>query len=145
MLKRWLLKNTSDTKKRSIEKMENLSDERAQNDPVPTKIFASSSSGDQRPTKQPYKRNCSEEFTKIGFTCILMNDEPRPQCVVRSEVVANESRKARKLKRHLATKHSKFIDKPMSFFRRLEKELLSQKKNYDKAPHNLRKSLKGIV
>ena len=32
----------------------------------------------------------------------------------------------------------------MSFFGRLEKELLSQK-NYDKAPHNLRKSSKGIV
>ena len=125
MLKRWLLKNTTGTKKRA---MENLREERAQNEPVPTKIFASSSSGDQRPTKQPCKRKYSEEFIKIGFTCILINDEPRPQCVVRSEVLANESLKAGKLKRHLTAKHSKFIDKPMSFFRRLEKELLSQKK-----------------
>ena len=110
------------------ENMENLREERAQNEPVPTKIFASSSSGDQRPTKQPYKRNCSEEFTKIGFTCIFMNDEPRPQCVVRSEVLASESLKAGKSKRHLTAMHSKFIDKPMSFICRLEKELLSQKK-----------------
>ena len=53
--------------------MENLSEERALNEPIPTKIFASSSSGDQRPTKQPYKRNYSKEFIKIGFTCILIN------------------------------------------------------------------------
>ena len=104
-----------------------------------------SSNGDQRPTKQPYKRNYSEEFIKIGLTCIFINDEPRPQCVVCSEVLANESLKAGKLRRHLTAKHSKFIDKPMSFFRRLEKELLSQKKNYDKAPHHFRKSSKGIV
>ena len=142
MFKRWLLKNTTGTEKRA---MDNLREERAQNEPVPTKIFASSSSGDQRPTKQPCKRKYNEEFIKIGFTCILINDEPGPQCIVCSEVLASESLKAGKLKRHLTAKHSKFIEKPMSFFRRLEKELLSQKKNYGKAPHNLRKSSKSIV
>ena len=128
MLKRWLLKNTMGTEKHTIENMENLREERAQNKPVSTKIFASSSSGDQRPTKQPYKRNYSKEFIKIGFTCILINDEPRPQCIVCSDVLANESVKARKLKRHLTAKHSKFIEKPMFFFCPLEKELLCQKK-----------------
>ena len=128
MLKRWLLKNTTGTKKRLIENMKNLREERAQNEPVPTKILASSSSGDQRPAKQPYKPKYSKEFIKIGFTCTLINDDPRPQCVVYSEVLANESLKVGKLKRHLTAKHSKFIDKPMSFFRRLEKELLSKKK-----------------
>ena len=83
MLKRWLLKNTTGTKKRLIKNMENLREERAQNEPVPTKSFASSSSGDQR----PYKRKYSEEFIKIGLTCILINDEPRPQCIVCSEAV----------------------------------------------------------
>ena len=51
MLKSWLLKNTADSKKRSIENVENLIEERAQDVPKPTKIFASLSSGDQRPTK----------------------------------------------------------------------------------------------
>ena len=112
-------------------------EERAQDVPEPTKIFACSSSEDQRPTKnlhphihrkkmhcsnQPYKLKYSEEFIKIGFTYILINDEPRPQCVVYSEVLANENLKAGKLKRHLTAKHSKFIDKLMLFFRRLEKE-----------------------
>ena len=147
MLKSWLLKSTAGTKKRSIENVENLRKERAQDVPVPAKIFASSGSGDQRPTKnshphlhrkemhrsnEPYKRKYSEEFIKIGFTCILINDEPRLQRVVYSEVLANESLKAGKLKRHLTVKHSKFIDKPMSFFRRSEKELLSQKKTMTK-------------
>ena len=90
MLKSWLLKNTAGTKKRLIENVENLREERAQDLPAPTKIFASSSTN-QRPTKnshshlhrkkmdrsnQPYKRKYSEEFIKIGFTCILISDEP---------------------------------------------------------------------
>ena len=93
MLKSWLLKNTAGAKKRSIENVENLRKERAQEVPVPTKIFASLSSGDQRPTKsshlhlhrkeihrsnQPYKRKYSKKFIKIGFTCILINVEPCP-------------------------------------------------------------------
>ena len=73
MLKRWLLKNTTRIKKCSIENIQNLRKERAQNEPAPTKIFTSSSSRDQRPTKQPYKRKYREEFIKIGFTCILIN------------------------------------------------------------------------
>ena len=54
MLKSWLLKNTADTKKRSIENVENLREEKAQDVPEPTKIFASSSSGYQRPTKNSH-------------------------------------------------------------------------------------------
>ena len=77
MLKSWLLKNTAGTKKPLRENVENLRKERAQDVPVPTKIFASSSSEDQRPTKnshphlhrkemfrsnQPYKRKYSEDL-----------------------------------------------------------------------------------
>ena len=158
MLKSWLLKNTAGTKKCSIENMENLREERALDVPVPTKIFASSSSGDQHRTNnshphlhqkemvrsnQSYKRKYIKDFIKIGFTCILINDEPRSQCVVCSEVLANKSLKAGKLKCHLTTKHSKFIDKPMSFFRRLEKELLSQKKTMTKHLTILEKAQKA--
>ena len=110
---------------------------------VPTKIFASSGREDQR-SNQPYKRKYSEEFIKVGFTCILIN-EPRPQCVVCSEVLVNESLKAGKWKSHLAAKHPKFIDKPMPFFRRLEKELLIEKKSIARYITILEKSQKGIV
>ena len=96
-------------------------------------------------SNQPYKQKYREKFIKIGFTCILINDEPRPQCVVCSEVLANESLKAGKLKRHLTAKHSKFIDKPMCFFRRLEKELFSQKKTMTKHLTILEKAQKASM
>ena len=68
MLKEWLLKYTTGTKKRSTENMDNLRIERAQNKPVPTKIFASLRSGNQHPTKQPYRWKYSDKLIKIGFT-----------------------------------------------------------------------------
>ena len=105
----------------------------------------SSSSEDQQqanePHPQPHKKEIqrpnqshkarqkySKEFIKLGFTCILVNDEPRPQCVVCSKVLANESLKAGKLQQIIKAKHLKLINKPIPFFRRLEKELLSEKK-----------------
>ena len=83
----------------------------------------------QRPNQSHRaRRKYREEFIKLGFSCILINDEPRPQYVVCSEVLTNESLKAGKLQRHIKAKHLKLINKPISFFRRLEKELLSEKK-----------------
>ena len=96
-------------------------------------------------SNQPYKQKYSKEFIKIGLTFILVNDEPRSQCVVCFKVLANESLKAGKLKRHLTAKHSKFIDKSISFLPPIRKRIVKSKENYDKAPHNLRKSSKGIV
>ena len=110
-------------------------------------MFVSSSSENQQQVNEPHpqlhrkeiqhrnqshkvRRKYSEEFIKLGFTCILINDEPRPQCVVCPELLANESLKAGKLQRHtrIKAKHPKLINKPIPFFRRLEKELLSEKK-----------------
>ena len=142
MLRNWLITNSS-KKQTASESAEKL-DESSTVD-VPTKIFASSSSEDQQKANEPdpqprqkeipeqrrnqlYRRKYSEDFIKLGFTCILINDEPRPQCVVCSEVLSNESLKGGKLQRHIKAKHPKLIDKPIPFFRQLEKELLSEKK-----------------
>ena len=85
MLKSWLLKNTAGNKNPSIENVENIREERVQEVPVPTKIFASSSNGDQRPTKnshphihhkrmhcsnQPYSINGSPLTSKIEWLCV---------------------------------------------------------------------------
>ena len=82
MLKSWLLKNTVGTKKCSIKTVKNLREERAQDVPEFTKIFACSYSEDQYPTKnshlhlyqkkmhrsnQPYKWKYSKEFFKDCF------------------------------------------------------------------------------
>ena len=51
----------------------------------------------QRPNQSHRaRRKYSKEFIKLGFTCMLINDEPCPQCIVCSEVLANESLKAGK-------------------------------------------------
>ncbi len=42
-------------------------------------------------------------------------------------MLAHESMKPGKMQRHLETKHPSFIEKPIDFFRRKEKELQGQK------------------
>ena len=93
MLRNWLLANTP--KKRTVSDLAEKLDESSTVD-VPTKTFISSSSEDQQqanePHPQPHKneiqrpnqshrarRKYSEEFIKLGFMSILINDEPRPQ------------------------------------------------------------------
>ena len=133
MLRNWLLTNTP--KKRTVNDSTEKLDESSTVD-VPTKIFASSSRKDQQqvflfdephsqlhrkeiPIQRPnqlYRRKYSEDFMKLGFTSKLINDEPRPQCVVCSEILGNESLKAGKLQRHIKAKHPKLFDKPITFF-----------------------------
>ncbi len=72
-------------------------------------------------------RKYQPDFLKYGFSCTTKNNIDYPQCVICSEVLAHESLKPAKLKRHLETKHSSFIDKPIDFFQRREQELSRQK------------------
>ena len=130
MLRNWLLTNTP--KKRTVSDSAEKLDESSTID-VPSKIFASSSREDQQQADEPhcqphrkeipiqrpnqlYRRKYSEDFIKLGFTSILINDELRSQCVVCSEILANESLKAGKLQRYIKAKHPKLIDKPITFF-----------------------------
>ena len=129
MLRNWLQTNTP--KKRTVSDSVEKLDKSSTVD-VLTKIFASSSREDQQQADEPhsqphrkeiliqrpnrlYRRKYGEDFIKLGFMSTLINDEPRPQCVVCSEILANESLKARKLQRHIKAKHSKLIDKPITF------------------------------
>jgi len=49
----------------------------------------------------------------------------QPQCVVCEEILANESLKPSKLKRHLDTKHPNVKNKPTEYFERLNYEFKS--------------------
>lgn len=62
----------------------------------------------------------------------MLNFEQRPQCVVCSEVLANESMKPAKLKRHLETKHLQLKTKDESHFKRLATKLTSQQVDFQK-------------
>ncbi len=73
------------------------------------------------------RQKYDEQYIKYGFTCITINNEQHPQCVVCSEVLANDSLKPVELMRHLQTKHSMLKDKPVDFFRRKVLTLTGQK------------------
>lgn len=90
-----------------------------------TSITAKSTS--EPPSKKKNKswtRQYNDSFLKFGFiNCANANQDPKPQCVVCSEVLANESLKPSKLKRHLETKHGELVDKPIEYFQRKQREL----------------------
>lgn len=74
------------------------------------------------------KRKYNESFLGYGFTFNEIHNEQRPVCVICNDVLANESMKPGKLKRHLQTNHSEYIDKPTSFFERRLTLINQQKK-----------------
>ena len=111
MLRKWLLTNTP--KKWTVSDSAEKLDESSMVD-VPTKIFASSSREDQQQADEPhsqphrkeipiqrsnqlYRRKYSEDFIKLGFTSILINDEPRLQCVVCSENLCKRESESREI------------------------------------------------
>ncbi|KAI2646701.1 Zinc finger BED domain-containing protein 5 [Labeo rohita] len=60
-------------------------------------------------------RRYDEAYLQFGFTATA---DLRPQCVVCAEVLANDSMKPCKLKRHLETKHAGIKNKPAEYFKR---------------------------
>lgn len=72
-------------------------------------------------------RKYDSEYLKIGFSWKEDNDEQRPQCVICFEVLANESMRPNKLRRHIETKHPDLIDQPLSYFETKLKELNTSK------------------
>ncbi|KAL2101246.1 hypothetical protein ACEWY4_003007 [Coilia grayii] len=65
--------------------------------------------------KKPKLRKYDEAYLQFGFT---VTANQRPQCVVCAEVLANDSMKPCKLKRHLETKHADLTNKPVDYFKR---------------------------
>lgn len=72
------------------------------------------------------RRRYQDDYIRYGFTCLLVDGDARPQCVLCTEVLANDCLKPGKMKRHLHTKHPTHIDKTIDFFRRKEQYLRSK-------------------
>lgn len=62
------------------------------------------------------KRNYNETFIKFGFTCLTVNGDDIPQCVICHQTLAKESMKPSKLERHLHKMHPEYKDKDSDFF-----------------------------
>ncbi|KAB0342785.1 hypothetical protein FD754_019711 [Muntiacus muntjak] len=73
-------------------------------------------------------RRYNEEYIKYGFIkCEKPFESDRPQCVICNNILANESLKPSKLKRHLETQHAELISL-LNIFKgrkKIEKALLS--------------------
>lgn len=69
------------------------------------------------------KRKYNSEYLKFGFTWNRKEDDPRPQCVICQEILANESMRPSKLIRHFETKHSDLKNKPIDYFKTKLQEL----------------------
>jgi hypothetical protein len=61
----------------------------------------------------------SVDYLSQGFSFVMIENVPRPECVVCGEVLSNGSMKPLLLTRHLNTKHSDLKDKNVTFFKRL--------------------------
>jgi hypothetical protein len=62
-------------------------------------------------------RKYQTDFPAFDFTYQLINGEERPQYVVCSEVLTNNSFNAKNLRRHLTTKHESLANKPLYFLK----------------------------
>lgn len=68
-------------------------------------------------------RRYNEDYLKYGFIkCEKPFENDRPQCIICNNILANESLKPSKLKRHLETQHAELIDKPLEYFQRKKKD-----------------------
>ncbi|KAL4083746.1 hypothetical protein QTP88_029062 [Uroleucon formosanum] len=79
---------------------------------------AASTSGPVSNSKSTKLRRYDENYLFLGFTKTMINCEERPQCVVCLTVLASDSMKPNKLRRHLETKHAELVNKPKEFFAR---------------------------
>ncbi|XP_046511643.1 protein FAM200B [Equus quagga] len=74
--------------------------------------------------KKVSARRYNEDYLKYGFIkCEKPFEKDRPQCVICNNILANESLKPSKLKRHLETQHAELIDKPLEYFQRKKKDI----------------------
>lgn len=84
-----------------------------------------STSAQARHVPKTKSRKYCAEYLNYGFTSTEVNEEERPLCVICSKTLAAESMKPNKLKRHLETLHSEYVNKSRQFFE-------SKLKSYEK-------------
>lgn len=75
-------------------------------------------------------RKYDDSYLSLGFTRTNINGQERPQCVICLAVLASDSMKPNKLKRHLDTKHAGIANKPREFFERKLNSVKSTKKAF---------------
>lgn len=93
---------------------------RTEEDPSP-----STSRQHEGTTKKTKTRKYNSAYLSLGFTSIIIDDEEKPQCLICTKILAADSLKPSKLKRHVETKHPEFENKTVDFFKSSFKKVLS--------------------
>ncbi|XP_053171455.1 zinc finger BED domain-containing protein 5-like [Scomber japonicus] len=78
-------------------------------------------------------RKYDEAYVALGFTVTTVGNEERPVCLLCLKILAADSLKPNKLRRHLNTLHPNQADKPLEFFQRKRAEYCQQSSNFVKA------------
>lgn len=68
--------------------------------------------------RTPKTRKYDLCYLSFGFTNIINDNVEKPMCLLCSKVLAADSMRPGKLKRHLETIHSEYVGKPQEFFQR---------------------------
>ncbi|KAJ0057464.1 hypothetical protein NL108_009117 [Boleophthalmus pectinirostris] len=71
-------------------------------------------------------RKYDEAYVALGFTVTTVGDEERPVCLLCLKMLAADSMKPNKLRRHLNTLHPDHSDKPLEIFQRKRAEYCRQ-------------------
>ena len=77
-------------------------------------------------------RKYDQAYLNFGFTSTEISGEEKPQCVICFKILAADSMKPNKLKRHLETLHKEYTDKPVNFFAEKLRSFEKQKSNIHK-------------
>lgn len=84
----------------------------------PKKSDASLTSGSDATAKTTKKRKYNDSYLSYGFVSVEIQEEHRPKCVLCGEILANESLRPSKLKRHLERQHPERASETLTFFER---------------------------
>lgn len=102
---------------------------------LPAKRKAEDESSPNVPASQAKvkTRKYDEAYIAFGFTSTTVGNEERPQCVVCLKILACDSLKPNKLRRHLETTHPEHKDKPVDYFRKKLINCRAQQSHFTKA------------
>ena len=79
-------------------------------------LIVEESSAKSKKPKTEKPRLYNAEYLIFGFTFAGNANNPRPQCLICGDILANESMVPNKVKPHLSTNHSNLITKPVEYF-----------------------------
>lgn len=66
--------------------------------------------------RTPKTRKYDSSYLSFGFTSVITDNVEKPMCSFCSKVLAADSMRPGKLKRHIETMHSQYVGKSPEFF-----------------------------